>query len=88
MGVCCRIQLCCPPEKAAAALAEKYGIPQDAALSLVTDFQLVPREIETLDGATHPQAGQEMLARLLRHASAELRAILTALGHPTTEAAG
>ena len=52
-GACCILGVCCPPNQQATGVAEKYGIPQDAALALVTDHQLVPRHLEALAGAPH-----------------------------------
>ena len=81
LGPCCWLELCCPPAKAAAALAAKYGMPLDCAAALLADVRLVPRTLPAAPNASRTAAGHEMLARLNRHVQSEVAMVLTALGY-------
>jgi hypothetical protein len=67
-GPCCWLDLCCPPDQAAAALAEHLGITAEAAAAVLKGFRLVPRDVPKV---------------LLDHLDARLRAYLEERGHPT-----
>lgn len=85
MPVCCRIQLCCDPPKAATALAKEHGIPQDVAADLLSSYQLVPKRIPSqarFSAVLESNAARERLEALHAHIKAELLEILPALGHP------
>lgn len=66
-GVCCPLGLCCPPDKAAAALAERVGISIEAAKAVLGGFRIVPNDA--------PKT-------LHDHLDAALRDYLTARGEP------
>jgi hypothetical protein len=97
MGVCCRIQLCCPPDKAARALAEHLadGEPEsqdgpsytDVSARVLGEFTLVPRDLKPTTDAPEPHLGEVALIRLHSHIRNELLVILCALGHKTESAA-
>lgn len=82
---CCIIGVCCPPDQQARALAESLGIPEEAALKVVTAYRLIPRNMDRgTDNATtaaHLESGKMRLAKLHQHADAELRAVLVDFGH-------
>lgn len=85
-GTCCRIELCCDPPAAAAALAEHEGIEAAAATKILAGYQLVPRSIEPGPEAVseeHVRSAKQRLERLLRRNQTELRSILLDMGHGT-----
>ena len=101
MGVCCRIQLCCPPAMAAAELADYMaggedrsapdaGSYLDVARRILRDFQLVPRNIEPVTPQGDPapvHPANQRLNELHAYIKPELRAILLEAGHPAGEEA-
>ena len=66
-GACCWLGLCCPPDQAAASLAEHLGIPLESAAAVLKEFRLVPRDVPKV---------------LHDHLDARLKTYLTERGQP------
>jgi hypothetical protein len=89
-GPCCWLELCCPPEAAAAVLAAHLAVPLDIATRLLSEFQLVPRNIEPVTPQGDPvpvHPVNQRLTALHAYIRAELRVILLEAGHPAGEEA-
>lgn len=87
-GVCCRLLICCPPDRAAAALAEHEGIPLEVAAKIHAGYQLVPKLIEVGAGPTDSDRvalARKRLEKLHHRNEVELKAILLDLGHGVQE---
>lgn len=84
MPPCCRIELCCDPPTAAAALAAHEEIPLDAAVKVLAGYQLVPKTLEPGPEAVsdeHVRSAKQRLEKLHRRITTELKSILLDLGH-------
>lgn len=88
-GPCCWLGLCCPPAAAAKALSLHFeGISEEDALALLSEFQLVPRNIEPVTPSGDPvpvHPANQRLNELHAYIKTELRAILLEAGHPAGE---
>lgn len=80
---CCWLNLCCPPDVAAEALAVELGIDVAAAAVVLKRFRLLPLSMEPAADATTAAAvaAQGRLADMNRYAQRELRQILIDLGY-------